>query len=226
MNFKELSLLFGLLLYSGLLVGESQMMVSANYKNVYPEEDLDQIAKLKQDYIEGNITLGVISSAKVELCIMAKVADAIAVEMGVIIILQPIPAKRLPSFLERGIIHGDFNRTSGFLITAPFALKVRTPIAIIPYYAYGLNPESKRVTDWNSLRQYKIVLPRGYAVQRGYLKEHTVHLVDSVKAAFGFIRAGRADITVTNIITASLLIKDNNPIFNEIKKIGLALEYM
>ena len=184
------------------------------------------ITNMKSAINKGNIVLGVVAEATDAFCIMNKVASAIADEMGKDITLKPIPSKRLPKFVEQGVVHGDFSRTAVYQTMVPSAIKIENPIVKLPFYAYGLNPENKKVTDWASLKKYKLAQTRGYSFIKKFLSEHNVHILSGERAAFGFILAGRADLMVTDVVTAGLIINKYSPEFDAIKKVGTVLDYL
>jgi ABC-type amino acid transport substrate-binding protein len=170
-----------------------------------------------------NIILGVANEIQGSYCIMNKVASAIGAEMGRTISLKLIPAKRLSKLVEKGLIHGDFARTEVYATLIPSAFKIKNAIVKLPYYAYGLNPETKVINDWDSLKKYKVVLPRGYSFTEQKMRGQELHILNSLNASFQFIKVGRADLTVTDVISASYLIENASPEFDTIKKIGSPL---
>lgn len=174
-----------------------------------------------------NIVFGVVAKAHyTTMCLMNNVAQAIASEMNIRITLKRYPSKRLSSMLERGEIHGDFSRIDGYKLIAPSALKVSTPIAQIPSFPYSLESNNLVITGWDSIKKYKIAVTRGHSLYKKYLIGHDIHFLQSDKATFDFVKAGRADLLVADTVTANFIIQSDAPLFNSIKKAGPSLGVM
>jgi len=135
----------------------------------------------------------------------------IAEKMGVEIELIFIPGKRSSFLLSTGEIHAEIARISEYSKKVPFAIKVPTPIIEIPHYAYSLTTNFK-VQGWESLKPYRSVSQRGLWVISHFMQDYSVHLVDSMAAAFQFMRSGRAELCIASIITAEIAF--NSPGFN------------
>lgn len=200
-------------------------------KNILTEEEFKETQtpteyqKFTTQFDE--IVLAVVSAVPESTrCLMNGIAKAIAEEMNIPITLVYLPAKRIPIMLKQGRIHGDFSRLDGYLSTYPSLLKVITPVSKIHYFAYSLKSKSVAVTGWDSLKKYEIALPRGYSLYNKYLIGQNVHFLDSEKATFKFLNAGRADLIVSDAITARTIIQSESPAFDNIQQVGPSLGYM
>lgn len=208
----------------GSYAGATQTKISS-LENKDVEKTLGNNQDSKPEINE--IVLGVVGSAhKSTKCIMDRVVAAIADEMNVAIRLKSLPAKRISIMLERGEIHGDFTRLDGYLLTVPSALKVSTPVSKIHYYAYGLQSSNLNITSWESLKNYKIAIPRGYTTHRKYLAGNDIQLLHSDRAAFEFVSVGRADLLIIDEITAKSIIKSESPQLDNVIKVGPSLGSM
>lgn len=185
--------------------------------------DSDSVAEFKKLMQAGQVVLGVGAEASDSICLMRKTAAAIGEQMGKTITLKAVPSKRLRKYVEQGTLHGDFSRSTAFQALVPSALRVKTAIVELPFYAYGLNPDEKQVTDWDSLKKYKLAQPRGYSFIHKYLNDHDINFLSSERSAFGFIKAGRADLLVMDAKSASLLIARFAPEYDDIKRVGSLL---
>lgn len=185
--------------------------------------DSDIVAEFKELMQAGQVVLGVGAEASDSICLMRKTAAAIGEQMGKTITLKAVPSKRLRKYVEQGTLHGDFSRSTAFQTLVPSALRVKTAIVELPFYAYGLNPDEKQVTDWDSLKKYKLAQPRGYSFIHKYLNDHDINFLSSERSAFGFIKAGRADLLVMDAKSASLLIARFAPEYDDITRVGSLL---
>jgi len=185
--------------------------------------DSDIIAEFKALMNEGHIVLGVGAEATDSICLMRKTAAAISEQMDKTITIKAIPSKRLRKYVEQGTLHGDFSRSLEFQKLVPSALRVKTAIVELPFYAYGINVDDELVTDWDSLKQYKLAQPRGYSFIHKYLDDHDINFLSTERAAFGFVKAGRADLLVMDAKSASLLVAKFAPEYDDIKKVGSLL---
>ncbi len=135
----------------------------------------------------------------------------ISKRMGVEIKLIPLPSERATYMLQHGKIHAELSRIDSYKNKVETAIKVEEPIASFPFHAYTLSQDI-RIDGWDSLKPYKIVYVRGYVFPKIYLKNHNTHVVNSVKAAFAFIKSKRADLYIEEILTATSVL--NSPDFD------------
>jgi len=164
--------------------------------------DSDIIAEFKALMNEGHIVLGVGAEATDSICLMRKTAAAISEQMDKTITIKAIPSKRLRKYVEQGTLHGDFSRSLEFQKLVPSALRVKTAIVELPFYAYGINVDDE--------------LDK-------YLDDHDINFLSTERAAFGFVKAGRADLLVMDAKSASLLVAKFAPEYDDIKKVGSLL---
>lgn len=137
------------------------------------------------------------------------VLNEISKKMGVAIQLKHFPNRRSTRLLSKSEIHAVLVKIPEFIKKVPTAIMVAEPIINLPYYVYTVLPDLK-VIDWNSLKPYTIVSIRGVDIVNEFLKDHTVHDVGSVKSAFGFLKAKRADVFVINMISAESYLANPN----------------
>ena len=185
----------------------------------------DKVSKLKKDLENGNLTLGVANEFKDFSCTLNKIANALGKQMGMMIRLEFIPGERLVKLVGNSLIHGDFAKGEGYLELAPNAIEIKNSIKTMRYHAFSLSESIINVSDWDSLKKYKLVEPRGYSLVKSKLKDHNVHLVGSLKAAFGYLKAKKADLIVIDTESASLVRRTYAPEFDGIIKLHPALGY-
>jgi len=121
----------------------------------------------------------------------------IAKKMGLEIKLKAFPPKRAELMLQVGAIHAELYRTMSYSLSNPKAIKVSEPIAETPFYAYT-TIENSNITDWESLKPYKIVTIRGFAFVNQYLSDHDTHAVNTIEQAVRFLHAKKADVFVSD----------------------------
>ncbi|NRA18833.1 MAG: transporter substrate-binding domain-containing protein [Oceanospirillaceae bacterium] len=126
-----------------------------------------------------------------------EVLQQIAKKMDVKIELKALPASRAALLLSRGSIHADFSRIPSFSLSNPTAIRVKEPVTEISWYAYSLLDDMK-ITGWESLKPYKIVIVRGLVFKEKYLKNYNVHVVNTLKQAVKYLLVNRADILISN----------------------------
>jgi ABC-type amino acid transport substrate-binding protein len=118
-------------------------------------------------------------------------------KMGVEITLKILPPKRAEMMLKVGAIHAELFRTVSYNLSNPEAIKVKEPITQSPLYAYTTIKNSN-ITDWESLRPYKIVTIRGFSFVNNYLSDHDTHAVNTIEQAVRFLLAKKADVFVSD----------------------------
>lgn len=123
-------------------------------------------------------------------------------KLAVDIELISLPGKRAAVWLQSGKIHADLSRIAAYQKRVPNSIKIPEPLLSVPYYAYSSQTDKIRVDGWDSLKPYKIVSIRGYALTDEYLKHHDTHKVGSIKAAFGFLQAKRAELFIIDLLSA------------------------
>lgn len=129
--------------------------------------------------------------------------------MGVTIELTSLPAKRAAiELLETSDtpFHGDIGRSMSYILQAQDALiPVKEPIFSIPLWVYSKSAEIK-INGWESLKAYRAVTVRGFAVYAKYLKGAKTSEVSSIHQAFLFLNADRADFFVIDAIRAQAVL--------------------
>jgi len=121
----------------------------------------------------------------------------IAKKMGLEFKLKVLPPKRAELMLQVGVIHAELYRTMSYGLSNPEAIQVSEPIAETPFYAYTTIKNSN-ITDWESLKPYKIVTIRGFAFVNKYLSDHNTHAVNTIEQAVRFLHAKKADVFVSD----------------------------
>lgn len=173
----------------------------------------------RMSFAEETLVMGVVTDESERTFRIAEnLLQEISKKMGVEIKLTSLPAKRAIVSLKNGKIHGEFSRIASYQDSVPGAIKVKEPITSLPLHVYTVSQNFK-VNGWDSLEPYSIVTVRGYSFVDNYLRDHKTYAVGSAKFAFGFLKAERADLFISDHLTASSILDSPDFDSESIKKL-------
>ncbi len=116
--------------------------------------------------------------------------------------LKYLPAKRSTLLFSLGKIDAELSRVAQFQELQPNAVKVEEAISSVPIYVYSVE-KIFTVKGWESLMPYRILTVNGWIYTKENLAKHNTVEVESPLQAFKLLKAGRADLFATGLITAT-----------------------
>jgi ABC-type amino acid transport substrate-binding protein len=158
--------------------------------------------------------------------ITVSLAKEIAKRSGVEISTIGMPAKRAQLWLSEKTIDGDWSRVDGFQNDIPGLLKISEPLAEHPYTAYSTRNDVK-IDGWKSLKEYRVVYPRGWRiVEKNLLAFHkNLRASDSISSGLSIVAVRRADIYISIPFLVDEFLSENATKFKDIKALSPPLAY-
>lgn len=147
-----------------------------------------------------------------------KILKEISKKIGHEIELIALPHKRAKFMLKKGQIDAELARVSEYAVFSDSLIMVNEPIVKLPFYMYSTNSNIKitDIKDIENLKRLRVVTLRGQEFLKRYLNDFNLSFVDSIKSGFLFLYKDRADIFITNGISASTVLNSL-----EQKKLGI-----
>ncbi|THB70465.1 MAG: hypothetical protein D6B28_09250 [Gammaproteobacteria bacterium] len=131
----------------------------------------------------------------------AKVLKEISKKTGYKMDLITLPHKRAKVMLKKGEIDADLARIKEFSDNYNSFVMVDEPIVKLPFYAYSKNKDVS-IEDIKSSKTLRIAALRGQVFSPTFFKSSQITFVNSIKSGFWFLHKKRADIFVTDEISA------------------------
>ncbi|MEH6446000.1 MAG: transporter substrate-binding domain-containing protein [Oceanospirillaceae bacterium] len=128
--------------------------------------------------------------------------EKISEEVKVPIELLYLPANQSALLFSLGKIDAEFSRVSQYQELQPNSIKIVEPVSNVPIHVYSVN-KNFTVNGWKSLIPYRILTVGGWLYTKENLTEHKTFEVESPLQAFKLLKAGRADLFVTGLLTAT-----------------------
>jgi ABC-type amino acid transport substrate-binding protein len=128
--------------------------------------------------------------------------ERISKEIKVPIELVYLPANQSALLFGLGKIDAEFSRVSRYKELQPNSIKIDEPISNIPIHVYSIN-KNFTVNGWESLMPYRILTVTGWLYTKEHLAKHVTFEVESPLKAFNLLKAGRADLFATGLLTAT-----------------------
>ena len=131
----------------------------------------------------------------------AKLLNEISKKTGEEIELTILPPDKAKLMLEAGRIDAEIARIKEYAKPSDDLIMANEPVATIPFYAYSTNKEID-VTIIDGLRNLRVVSVKGQIYSNVLFKEHILFNADSVKSGLLHLYQDKADIFVTDGLTA------------------------
>ena len=131
----------------------------------------------------------------------AKLLNEISKKTGEEIELTILPPDKASLMLEAGRIDAEIARIKEYAYPSGGLIMANEPVATIPFYAYSTNKELD-ATNIDGLKNLRIVSVKGQIFSNVLFKEHILFQVDSVKSGLLHLYQDKADIFVTDGLTA------------------------
>ena len=131
----------------------------------------------------------------------AKLLNEISKKTGEEIELTILPPDKASLMLEAGRIDAEIARIKEYAYPSGGLIMANEPVATIPFYAYSTNKELD-ATNIDGLKNLRIVSVKGQIFSNVLFKEHILFQVDSVKSGLLHLYKDKADIFVTDGLTA------------------------
>ena len=136
-----------------------------------------------------------------------KVLSHLSLQLKVPLKLVHIPADRASHLFNLGKIDAEFSRAALYQQIRSTAIKAQEPISKLPLYVFTADKRFT-VNGWQSLRPYRILTIKGWVYTKKSLVGFDTVEVESPFQALRMLKAGRADLFVTDMLSVNSLRND------------------